>query len=449
MSQVERIWIVSLQARSAAVIADDKILNILATPESTVPVAAVRIRNQRCLSDDDLTGPTFVGALVAEAAGEFADPEEAAALLANLASPYFQATALAANAAVDDPQDLFAFAPPRDAKDVGEYVVQRMCHPRSPAPVIRQLPAGLFMEMLEHLGKHLREDRLHRAMAHYRVALGHIEPRNWVLAAESLYLATENLGRVITQRLFVEAGLPATGEGKHHLAVLNGHAPKNEKDRSHLRRLDSWVREHHIFEDDRACYKQLLDASDAFEHGHLGFDVVQRLAEASARKAFGYIRRAVLREIGVPPSSGLFAEKFDIPLGGWRPILEVRGTYTDSGLKPGPGLAPESFQDEWPDFVGPDFMPRISRVVDNPDGTRSLSLTLEGHMNTLSATQMLKVEQTQWLLPDGKAESVPLVTDEMRVTLNGKDVTDDWQRGSAEAEAAAADLPEEPEPLTQ
>jgi len=423
-----RLWIVSLLARSAAVIADNKLLNIVASPESTVPVVAIRLRNQVCLSTDEPAGPTFVGGLVAEAAGVLADATSAVDLLANLASPYFQAVALAVNAAVDEAQDVFAFAPPRDPSDIGEYIVQKASHQRSPAPAIRQIEPELLMELLQALGNHVREDRLHRALAHYRMALNHLEPRNWVLAAESLYIAVENLARVIFLRLLREAELPDTGEGKHHLALLHGHRPRDDDDRSHLGRLDSWIREHFVFGDNRPCYKDLLDASDGFEHGYDGFDKVRNRATRSTQRAFGYIRRAVLREIGIAEDSALLGPKFDIPLGDWRPVLQLSGTYTDTADKPGPGFTPDDFRDDWPDFHGPTVMPRISRVIDNPDGSRTLDLTLQAHGDLLSATQTIdKRMTTDWILPSGKEDASPRSGEITRVLFNGEDITERWR----------------------
>ncbi|MTD45920.1 hypothetical protein GKE82_16905 [Conexibacter sp. W3-3-2] len=84
-------------------------IEILASPESTVAVAAIRVRNLRMRRPD---GTGYAAALVAEAAGEADDGTAAVDLLANLAAPYFALAALAANAAVDDPQDLIAFTPP-------------------------------------------------------------------------------------------------------------------------------------------------------------------------------------------------------------------------------------------------------------------------------------------------------------------------------------------------
>lgn len=104
-----KTWSVSLQAHSAVRIADDHNIEILASPESTVAVAAIRVRKLRMRRPD---GTGYAAALVAEAAGEADDGTTAVDLLANLAAPYFALAALAANAAVDDPQDLIAFTPP-------------------------------------------------------------------------------------------------------------------------------------------------------------------------------------------------------------------------------------------------------------------------------------------------------------------------------------------------
>ena len=128
-----KTWIVSLHTRSAVRIADNTIISILATPESTIPVSLVRIRNQIARTTGDPDGPKFAGALVAEAAGDFESADEAASVLGNLASPYFQAAAVAANAAVDDPQDMLIFSPPGSDKNSGEFVVQRASHARFPA----------------------------------------------------------------------------------------------------------------------------------------------------------------------------------------------------------------------------------------------------------------------------------------------------------------------------
>jgi hypothetical protein len=82
----------------------------------------VRLRNGRSWASDDHRdgAPTYVAACVAEATGSFVT-EQAVAVLANLANPYFQVLAVITNAAVEDPEDLVAYAPPVDPKDSGEF----------------------------------------------------------------------------------------------------------------------------------------------------------------------------------------------------------------------------------------------------------------------------------------------------------------------------------------
>jgi hypothetical protein len=426
----KRLWIVSLLARSAIRLKDDTMLNIRATPESTVPVVGIRLRNQVCQSTD---GTRFVGALVAEAAGNCANSQEAAGLLANLANPYYQVMAVAANAAVDDPLDFIAYAPPLGRNDGGEFVIQRHSQTRAPAPVVRDLPVDGLMTLIQRLQVHLREDRVHRAMAHYRQALNNMAPNNWVLAGECLYLAVENLGRVVYQRLLKEADLPDGPESKHALALKHGLKPKDNNDRSHLGKLDACIREEHIFQGDRACYKKLVDASDGFEHGYMDFDKIRNLTDAVTRKAFAYVRRAILREIGVSPSSPLLDPKFDVPLGDWRPVLEVEGGYTDSAAIPLPDLGDENVTAVWPNFVGPTIIPSIGRVVDNDDGTRSIDLVLNADGKSLINTQVVRMTRTRWIVPNGKATAEEVQFPITRVVWNGEDVTERYtSQGSKE-----------------
>jgi len=416
-----RPWVVSLRARSAVRLQADKLINIRADAKSTVPVAGVRIRNLGCINKD---GTKFVGALVAEAAGYFDTVEEAANRLGNLASPYFQVAAVAANAAVDEPEDMLCSAPPLPDGTVGRFVVQLHSQPRAPAAVVRDLPVQAFSDLLQALNAHAREDRLHRAMAHYRLALGNMAFQAWMLAGESLYVAVENLARVVTQRLQREAGFPDTPEGKHLLALSVGIRPASDRDRSHLRRLDSWVRQDKVFGGDGECYKQLLAASDAFEHGHEGFDFVRARTDAVTRRAFGLVRRAILTELGVPPESELFAKRFDIPLGDWRPVLELDGEYTDDDPTAFPDLStPDHVNDNWPEFVGPTITPVISKMVDVPDG-RTVSLTTHGDAKSMLATQKVRVVDHRWIVPSGK-EAAPVGNLELtQVLLNGNDVTE-------------------------
>jgi hypothetical protein len=112
-----------------------------------------------------------------EAAGQFPSVEAAVGALGNLANSYFQVVALAGNAAIAQPEGVVAYAAPSSPADRGEYVVQRHSLPRSPAAKIRKLPADALMDLLKAFNEHPAEEQLQRALAHYRSALGYLDPQ--------------------------------------------------------------------------------------------------------------------------------------------------------------------------------------------------------------------------------------------------------------------------------
>lgn len=374
-----RLWVVTIRATSSIRLKDDTILYVQAGPDSSLPVRGVRLRNWRSEGQDGAMG------LLAQAAGEYASAEAAVATLANLASPYLQLAAIAANATISEPFEVMASAPPRMPTDTGTFVVERPIQPQWSPWVRRELDANALKEFSQAVEAHPRKDRLHRAMAHYSLALDKLDPGNWIMAAEHLYMAVENLGRVVHQRLLQAGGLPDTGESKHKLAIAHGFQPANEKDRSHLNRYDAWVRETHVFGGDRDCYKKLLDASDKLEHGLSGFDEIRGHADQATLKAYGYVRRAILREAGVPKSSELFAKRLDLPLGPLRPIMVLEGTYTDTSTTPEPN--PDPIQEPWPIFDGLQLAVEIDQVTDGKEDARHVQLKVNGDGSPLSPAQ--------------------------------------------------------------
>ena len=413
-----RLWIVRLMARSAVRLRENNAIHILAGPMSTVPVIAVRLRNMvQYVADDRSEGaPVFVRGFTVEAAGLFSSGEAAVSVLGNLANSYFQVLALAGNAAIDTPEDLVAYAPPASAEDRGEYVVQRHSLPRSPAAKLRKLPAADLMSLVQAFNEHPAEEQLHRGMAHYRSALGYLDPQNRVLAAEALWMAVENVSQVILNRLRIENGLTPDGDGKHQLALKLGFAPRSASDRQHLNALDGYIRRELIFAGDRECYKGLKELSDGFEHGYLSFGEIQ-LHSLATDSAFGYLREALLREIGVPDDSGLFADDLRRPLGDWDPALELRGHYNDAAAGLMPGLTPETALGDWPDFSGLGLIPYLSRVEDQADGRRDIELKIRGDLD-LSETQSVGFDSTLWVLP-GFENEPPSARREVTLEING------------------------------
>jgi hypothetical protein len=242
-----REWVVMVHARSAVRLVGDERVEVVASPESTVLLTAIRLRNAFA----DVGGKVIVTGLLAEARGTAEDASAAVESLTRHAAPYLQVAATAANAAVDETDRLLVYAPPTD-DDVGRFVEQRPCSPPSPATTIRSIGTADLGPLLGGLIGHPDEERIHRAMAHYRQALTALDPLNRVISAEHLYMASENLGQVVFRRLCREAGMAVTndrgqmGENKHQLAVAAGFTPLDAT-RQHLYAFDSHVRVDLIF----------------------------------------------------------------------------------------------------------------------------------------------------------------------------------------------------------
>jgi hypothetical protein len=134
--------------------------------------------------------------------------------------------------------------------------------------------------------------------------------------------------------------------------------------------------------------------------------------------AFGYIREALLREIGVRDGSGLFDETLRKPLGDWDPALELRGHYRDSAAGVMPGLTPETALGDWPDFSGLGLIPYLSRVEDRPDGRRDIELKIRGDLD-LAETQTVGFDSTLWVLPGVEGEPPP-ARREVTLEINGE-----------------------------
>lgn len=441
-----RTWIVQLLAKAGFRFEERQQLTIVADSASTVPIHGVRLRDHVCWATEDHSegAPTYVGAFAAEASGVFSSKEEAVSVLANRANPYFQVLAMIANAAVEEPEELLAYCPPVGPVDTGEFVVQRHSQARAPAARLRKLAAADVLSVLQQLKGHPREERLYRAMAHFRMALNYLNPENRVLSAESLWMVVENLTRVVFDRLCCEHGIdPKAQDAKHLLALAMGYKPKSfeethppsvqtlidsgefdakrlKRDNTHLDALDSHTRCEILLGGDKACYKQLREMSDGFEHGYLDFGNV-RTKSAAAEAAFGHLRRALLREIGLDETSPLFDPRFDSPEGVWRPIFEGHGEYTDSSRR-GVNLSPATFNDSWPDAPGLNLVPLMTAVVDNSDGTRSVTFQVNGTTTAMPETQTIRVTESRWISPGGTDGEI--INRETTFRLNGGIVED-------------------------
>lgn len=160
--------------------------------------------------------------------------------------------------------------------------------------------------------------------------------------------------------------------------------------------------------------------SDGFEHGYMSFGDIQEKSRVADR-AFTHMRRAILREISLDSVSPLFDNRFDDPQGIWRPVFEGHGEYTDSAA-PKVDLSPATFNDPWPDPPGLSLVPVMKAVVDNPDGTRTVTLEVNGKLEAMLDTQTARLTSSLWLSPSGKDGK--MIDRNVTVRLNGEVVQD-------------------------
>lgn len=401
-------WVVALSAKSAIRLHEDERFEMVASAATTAPVDIVRLRNDYATNKQGLP---FFAQLTVEAGGPVPDLSACVRVLGGIAAPYFQVMAVAGNAAVAEPDDLLAYEVPPAELARSQFLVQRRCDMASPAITVRSLKGERVREICSAADRHPRQDRMHRAMAHFRIALNQLDGMNRLLSAEHLYIAAETLGRVIHLRLLADAGLPDTGASKHELAVKNGFHPSSATSRSHLNQYDSWVRITHIFEGAEDVYSDLKRASDGFEHGYVDFGEANEAADRIGDKPFTLIRRAILRELGIPSDSALFSEKLDRPLAMWPASIEVSGHYGDSS----PGRARLSDAGKvpamWTPFLGLNIHPSIDLITEKGEGKRDVSLKVNGNARSLSPTQSVTIKKTTWAHPtDVGAPTPPQLT---------------------------------------
>lgn len=131
--------------------------------------------------------------------------------------------------------------------------------------------------------------------------------------------------------------------------------------------------------------------------------------------------------------------RFDIPLGDWRPALELEGTYKDSAPTALPDFDnPEAVNDGWPDFVGPTITPLISKIIDHDDGKRQVSLKTHGDGRSLTESQSISIVDTRWVVPSGKEVDSMNEMELTEVLLNGNDVTEQFRRPASDSDSSSS-----------
>jgi hypothetical protein len=396
VSDGKRMWIVSLRVRSSARLEGDQNVHMIAEAEASALVRGVKIRNMRYESE----GGSYVSGITFESAGEVTGAGEAIELLGSAALATIQVVALVANASFEEDIEILAYAPPTTNLP-GRFLSQKSATTHGPASRLREIEAADLVEVFKSLRSHAAEERIQRAMAHFRLALNYLDPWSLVLAAEHLYIAAENIGRLVYKRKCAEANLPINAKDtKHLMAVAAGFPPQSDTSNSHLNDYDSYLRSEYVFHGDTASYQALKRASDGLEHGFGAFDKVRDAANTHAFAAFDHVRRAILTELALTKSSALFSDKYQYPLGSWQPKFEIFGSYADSNASTDVVIEPDSVGNPWPAFYGLNLNGYISSISDDEvTKKRCLTFRADGNGRSLINSQTVNVERTYWLLP--------------------------------------------------
>jgi hypothetical protein len=159
---------------------------------SSAPVRDIKIHNMRYESE----GVSYVSGITFEATGEATGAAEAINLLGNAALATIQVVAVVANASFEEDIEILAYAPPT-TNFPGRFVTQKSATTHGPASRLREIEASDLVEVFNNLRSYASEERIQRAMAHFRLALNHLDPWSLVLTAEHLYIAAENIGRLV------------------------------------------------------------------------------------------------------------------------------------------------------------------------------------------------------------------------------------------------------------
>lgn len=141
-------------------------------------------------------------------------------------------------------------------------------------------------------------ERLSRGLQQYELALRHWYFGGEWLALAHLYMAVEALTKLVLRK-----HCAVTNLDEAEVARINGIDP-DDPDRPRWRpALDSWVRHGLIFDGDESTYKAARSASDGLEHGYMELNEIHRRAIESTEQTFGYVRRAIVRLLGLEEES--------------------------------------------------------------------------------------------------------------------------------------------------
>jgi hypothetical protein len=178
----------------------------------------------------------------------------------------------------------------------------------------RRIDVTTTVALLDAIHVNPESERVLRAINQYRLSLG-----SWRLGNESLSLAHLWMALEVITKSVVRTECAKYG--------CKSEAALAEKFEVQIKELDSYVRKNLILKGDDECYKKGKQASDGFEHGFLGFDVIRGHAKDIRHRMAVYIRYAIfeLLESSENNLETIKLSPFDKPMGHWPLAKYLRG----------------------------------------------------------------------------------------------------------------------------
>jgi integrase len=170
--------------------------------------------------------------------------------------------------------------------------------------------------------------QLNRAIQQYGLALRYWYFGGEWLALAHLYMAAETLADVV-----IAYACKTDGIDTETLASRQGIDISDSKNLGH--HLQVWARKEIIFEGDNDTYRDARYASDGIEHGFLEMEQVNRHAQSVTAITFRYIRKTILRLLGISRAeSAELYERSPRDVGSFRKM--IRGHFIGGGSDPAP-----------------------------------------------------------------------------------------------------------------
>ncbi len=342
-------FVIVARAASALYFTPDGHFRVRSFPSPLGPLD-VLFRTRRVMVDG-ITEPVPKGLWV-EIRGQAPGLREALDVFPQIAQLLVPVLSLVANAPTEDlvPELAFDCSPGDIERDFFQQFVfdERFLTFARP-----KFPGRLAYRVVELFGRHVEQDRLHRATTHYHVALQHWAPGAEITALGHLWMGMEAMTPVALRKHLADENIT-----RDNLAGLWAIGVKD---------IDSEVRRRLLFRGDDATYARAREASDGFEHGYLPFQTIREHAKATKVATARLLRAAILSHLGLDGAEQvqLSEPPYDTP-----PLLRI-DKYMFGKLK-GPAENLAAADQVYPILQ---WSSKPSELVTLPDGTVRLGFT--------------------------------------------------------------------------